>query len=93
MSCGKPCGCPSYRDHLLSVGVAASAMPSRKGGVIHTEAREVAFGKDADAYRRLRKDGLQPPHVDGSHRLEAGANHSIEVESGALVGDFASTGG
>jgi hypothetical protein len=77
----------------LSVGVAASAMPSRRGDVIHTEQREQTFGKDADAYRRLRRDGLQPPHVDGSHRLEARADRASEVESGALVSDFASTGG
>lgn len=85
MSCGKPCACPSYRDHLLSVGIAASAMPSRKGDVVRTERKESAFAKDAAAYRRLRRDGLQPPHVDGSHRLEAGATSAIEVETGVLA--------
>lgn len=93
MSCGKPCACPSYREHLLSVGFAASAMPSRKGDVIHTERRERQFGKDADAYRRLRRSGLQPPHVDGSHRLEAHADRAIEIETGKLVGDLTTTRG
>lgn len=80
MTCGKPCSCPSYREHLLSVSIGAAALPSRMGSVIDTERRERAFGKDADAYRRLRRDGLQPQHVDGSHLLEATARTAAEVE-------------
>lgn len=33
-------------------------------------AREKVMASDNDAYRRLRKDGIQPPKVDGSAHLE-----------------------
>lgn len=92
MGCGKPCDCPSYRDHLLSVGIGAAALPSRRGGVHENEAREQALSKDLRSYRNLRLDGLQPPRIDGSHRLEQGADHALEVEAGQLVSDF-TTGG
>lgn len=92
MGCGKPCRCSTYREHLLSVGIAASAMPTRRGEVVDFLTRERALAKDADAYRRLRKEGLQPKGVDGSHRLEARADRAIEVETGVLVGDVP-TGG
>lgn len=72
MPCGHVCACPSYREHLLSISVSAAALPSRKPEVVDIDRREKALAKDAPAYRRLRKDGLQPDHVDGSHRLEAG---------------------
>jgi hypothetical protein len=88
MACGKPCKCPTYRDHLLSVGFAASAMPTRKGAVAHTEAKERVLAHDMAAYKRLRRDGLQPKCIDGSRRLEQGAEHAIEVESGRLLQDM-----
>lgn len=88
MPCGKACNCPTYRDHLLTVGVAASAMPSRKGTVAATEAKERTLDGDLDAYKRLRKNGLQPKGIDGARRLEQGAEHAVEVESGRLLSDI-----
>lgn len=82
--CGKPCKCESYRAHLLSIGVAASAMPSRRGAVAATEAKERALHRDRDAYKRLRQNGLQPPSVDGSARLEQRATTEAQVESGRV---------
>lgn len=35
------------------------------------KARERVMSRDNDAYRRLRKDGVQPNRVDGSADLEA----------------------
>ncbi len=92
MACGHKCECESYRDHLLSVGFAASAMPSRRGDVAATEAKEVVLRQDLDSYKRLRQDGLQPKRVDGSARLERHADHRLEVESGHLLSDVMSGG-
>lgn len=92
MSCGKPCGCPTYREHLLSVGFAASAMPSRHGDVTDIKATQDALAVDAPAYKRLRRNGLQPKGVDGCARIEALASHPAEVETGRLHRDI-STGG
>ena len=37
--------------------------------------RERAMSADNDAYRRLRRSGIQPRNVDGSAELEAKLNH------------------
>lgn len=88
MGCGKPCECQSYRDHLLSVSVAASALPSRNPIAADTERSQRELAKDAPAYRRLRAEGLQPKSVDGCHKLESLATHKAEVETGHLVRDL-----
>lgn len=41
--------------------------------------------KDREAYKRLRDQGLQPKHIDGSARLEATASDRFEIEMGHLV--------
>jgi hypothetical protein len=40
--------------------------------------------RDMDAYRRLRREGHQPPHIAGCARLEARADHPYEVTRGKL---------
>jgi hypothetical protein len=42
---------------------------------------------DLPAYRRLRDEGLQPPHVGGSAALERDATDPIEVNTGKIYGD------
>lgn len=44
--------------------------------------RDDQLARDRDAYRRLRREGLQPPHVKGSEALERDATLPIEVEMG-----------
>lgn len=85
MPCGKPCDCGSYRDHLLSVGISATAMPSRKPQVAATTAREVVLSKDMDAYKRLRRDGEQPRGIDGSAVLEQRATDRTDIERGLVA--------
>jgi hypothetical protein len=34
------------------------------------------------SYLRLRREGLQPRHIDGSAALESGATSKIEIEAG-----------
>ena len=92
MGCGKPCGCASYRDHLLSVGVAATAMPSRFPQAADVERTQRALAADAPAYKRLRRNGVQPKGIDGCARIEALASHPAEVETGTLHRDVP-TGG
>lgn len=38
--------------------------------------------RDMHAYKRLRDQGLQPKHIDGSAKLEARATDRLEVEMG-----------
>lgn len=40
--------------------------------------------KDRDAYKRLRKEGLQPPHIDGCAKLEQEAVTRDDITTGAI---------
>lgn len=87
--CGKKCNCPTLREHYLSIGISAAATPTRDRSQETVAAidREKRWEKDMPAYARLRKEGLQPRHVDGSHRMEAGFNDKIEIEAGTKLAD------
>lgn len=87
-SCGKPCDCPSYRAHLMSISVSSTATPSRDRSreTVEAIAREKSWDKDIPAYKRLRAEGLQPKHIDGSASFEVGARDRIEIEDGKNYG-------
>ena len=74
----------TYREHLLSIGVSPSATPTRGKGwhASRVNAKEAAFDKDSAAYRRLRKEGLQPRNIDGSAALEQKAEVAEHVTTG-----------
>ncbi|MCP4225238.1 MAG: hypothetical protein GY773_18015 [Actinomycetia bacterium] len=42
--------------------------------------REREMSADNDAYRRLRRDGLQPSRVDGSAEVEGRLNHLPPID-------------
>lgn len=42
-------------------------------------------GKDMDAYKRLKANGVQPPRWRGSAALEAGATTKVEIERGKVM--------
>lgn len=46
---------------------------------------DTALDKDRAAYRRLRKNGLQPPHLTGSAELETRAETQMEIDSGSIL--------
>lgn len=84
MACSRGC-CETQREHYLSISVAPSATPSRKGGAdaARINAKEKEWARDMPAYKNLRKNGVQPKSIDGAARLE-GATDKLEVEAGAL---------
>lgn len=84
-TCGHPCDCPSYREHLLSISVAPSAMPSRNPEAVRINAKEAAWQRDMPAYKVLREQGVQPKAIDGAADLAARAETKMEVESGHLL--------
>jgi hypothetical protein len=54
----------------------------------HTHAismKDRAWEKDMAAYARLRRDGLQPPGIDGSALLEQRATTDQEVTAGQVL--------
>lgn len=50
-----------------------------------TNKADAQLRKDLDAYKRLRRNGVQPPHTDGSALLEAKCNEKVEVERATLM--------
>lgn len=67
--------------------VAPSAVPSRNNVIDLEATKQAEKDKDSDmsAYKRLRKDGVQPPTINGSAKLEARAGEKYEVNSGLIV--------
>lgn len=81
---------PTYQEgcdvcRYSTVGVAPSATPTRKGGAeaARINATEKEWAKDHRAYRAIRANGMQPPHVKGAAQLE-NASDKLEIEAGAL---------
>lgn len=60
-------------------GVSARAIDVRK--------RDKQFDKDNDAYRRLRKEGLQPRGTEKVALLESQADHKTDVFLGRKTTD------
>lgn len=64
-----------------TVAIAASSMPTRSEAA-QVEKQTAIMHKDAAAYKRLRKDGVQPKSVKGAAELESRAASRWEVETG-----------
>jgi hypothetical protein len=60
-------GCFACR--ISHVRMSGAAMPTRHN-VSALTAKEKQWGKDMDAYKRIRKSGGQPTKIDGSDRIE-----------------------
>lgn len=73
-------GYPTYGAWLRSKNLQIA--PVLTGKAKAASDRESRWEKDMPAYRRLRNQGYQPPHIDGSHALERDATTKFEIESG-----------
>ena len=62
-----------FKEKIRSVGVMRRTDAAR---------REPQLARDRDAYRRLRREGLQPRTITGSAELEATMDHRHEAEMG-----------
>lgn len=69
---------------IAGISISSAAMPVRKSNSHRINETEKQWHKDMDAYKRLRKDGLQPKKIDGSHMVEAKAKESYQVETGLV---------
>tara|TARA_B100001175_G_scaffold284598_1_gene265130 strand:- start:157 stop:567 length:411 start_codon:yes stop_codon:yes gene_type:complete len=81
----------TVRKYFGEVQIAASATPTRgvhDGKAINwdnTKANEQAKDKDMAAYKRLRKEGIQPKGIDGSAHMERAAISKYEIQAGTLL--------
>tara|TARA_E500000081_G_scaffold28301_1_gene32068 strand:+ start:687 stop:1097 length:411 start_codon:yes stop_codon:yes gene_type:complete len=81
----------TVRKYFGEVQIAASATPTRgvhDGKAINwdgTKANELAKDKDMAAYKRLRKEGIQPKSINGSALMERDAATKHEIQAGTLL--------
>ena len=85
--CQEPRPADSFREGLhadvcFGCRVGSVQFTSMSPRAEDVRKRDRKFEKDAAAYRRLRKDGVQPKHVDGSALAETLATHKAEIEIG-----------
>ena len=76
-----------FKERIASVRIAGMPGGTRAGQarVDQINATEDGWDRDMPAYKRLRREGLQPRSIDGSRELEAKANDRLEVENGLLM--------
>lgn len=78
-----------FTCRIKSVRISPSAVPTRgsKRALFAAKTEEKRLTEDGDAYKRLRADGFQPKHINGSAELEARATTRFEVESSQVFDD------
>ena len=71
-------GCFGYKVSRVSFG--SNSTTTRGGRVAEINQTERQWDKDMPAYKRLRREGLQPRSVDGAAELERRATTEAQVE-------------
>ncbi len=77
-------GCFGCRTAGIQFG--AASMPTRAGTARSAviEKKDRVLDKDLDAYKRLRRDGVQPRKIDGCANAEKRAEEKWQIETGLL---------
>lgn len=77
-----------FRCRVRTQRLQPSAAPTSADPRLFRDlAEEKTLGKDGEAYKRLRADGYQPKHINGSAHLEQHAETRFEIESGRTYQD------
>lgn len=76
-----------YTPPLLSAG----ALSSKRAKVAAANRREQVLDRDMAAYKRLRRQGIQPARIDGCAELESRAETRMEIEYGKVLPNNVST--
>jgi hypothetical protein len=79
------CAPDCFGCKCLSISIAPSATPTRSEAA-KVERDTAKMHRDVAAYKRLRKDGLQPKSVRGAAELETRAGSAWEVNTGQNLG-------
>ena len=88
--CGEPKPLSAFRegrhaDVCFACRVGSVQFTSMSPRAEDVRKRDRKFEKDAAAYKRLRKEGLQPRGVDNSALLETMADHRAQVDLGRPI--------
>jgi hypothetical protein len=82
MSCTRGC-CATPLEHYRSIRLGADKSKRMSNGF--TLAFESQESKDMEAYKRLRRNGLQPPDWTGCAELEQRAETPTEITHGTVL--------
>lgn len=72
---------------VLGVRMGANTTTSRGARVEEINQRERGWNRDMPAYKRLRKQGLQPRQIDGAAVLEKHANERWQIEGAPVAAE------
>lgn len=75
-------GC--FGCHIAHVRTGMNTTTTRGQRVAEVNKTEKQWNVDMPAYKRLRKEGLQPKSIDGSAEMEKKAKHEWQVETGII---------
>lgn len=73
-------GCFGCRVSGIRMGMNSTT--SRGSEVAKINKTERQWNVDMPAYKRLRREGLQPKRIDGAAEVEKKAEHRFQVETG-----------
>ena len=73
-------GCFACR--VSGIRMSMNTTTTRGQNVASINDTERNWQKDMPAYKRLRKEGLQPKRIDGAAEIEKKAEHKWQVETG-----------
>lgn len=76
-------GCAPCR--WASIGISAEATPTRKPRIAEVNAKQAEWDRDMPAYKAMRRQGIQPPSIDGAADLQARATDKCEIEMGKII--------
>lgn len=76
------CSPDCFGCKAAGIRFSGTCTPGRKPEVVQQIAFDNSMTRDNEAYKRLRKEGLQPKSVKGSADVEQFATSRFEVESG-----------
>ena len=79
------CADDCFGCKIQTISIAASAMPTRSEAASIERNTEIMH-RDVAAYKRLRKDGVQPKSIKGAAELETRAGSRWEIETGMNLG-------
>lgn len=80
------CDCGNVAVKVLQVPrVSVYATPHKGQSVRDADATEARWTRDMPEYKAMRRQGLQPPQIDGSADLANRAHSQLEVEMGDLI--------
>lgn len=81
------CSPNCFACKVKTVSVAPSAMATRNPHAARTKVTDKRLHEDRDAYKRLRRDGVQPKAVKGAKTLETLATEHFEIKTGVPLRD------